>query len=380
MNKDPILLTPGTTPVPERILKAMSQCNIHHRSEEFTAILQEVWNNLRFAFQTQNPVYLLASSGTGGMEAAVANAFSPGDKVIVVDSGKFGERWGGIGKVYGLEVVTIKVEWGRAVDPQQIGDLLRTHPDTVGVLFQACETSTGVMHPVKGIADIVHENSDALLVCDAITGTGVFSIPADEWGIDIVVSGSQKAFMLPPGLAFISASPRAWKRIEQCSSPRFYLDLKRERKSYEKGTTAYTPAISLILGLREALLMMRDEGLSARFERTASLAQVTQEGFKSMGLELFASNALSPSLTAVKSPPGIDSGQLVKKLRSQYNIWIAGGQDQLKGKIFRVSHMGAVGAKDLAEGMKAINNVLTDLGAQLSFNQQQLEQRFGEVS
>jgi len=366
MSKPINLLTPGPTPVPERVLKAMSECNLHHRSEEFSAVLKNVWEGLQSVFQTKHPVYLLASSGTGGMEAAVSNCFSCGDKVITVDGGKFGQRWGEIAKANGLEVITISVEWGKAVNPDEIKDLLSKNPDVKGVLFQACETSTGVMHPVKEIAEVTRANSDALVICDGITGTGVFSIPADEWGIDVVVSGSQKAFMLPPGLAFLSLSPRAWERVEKTSSGRYYFDLRREKKAFEKGTTAFTPAISLILGLRESLLMMKEEGLQSIFDKTENLAKVTRETFLEMGLSLLSPDAPSPSLTAVYAPEGIDTGKLVKKLRADENVWIAGGQDHLKGKIFRVSHMGAVTPEALGAGISAIQTALNDLGASIT--------------
>lgn len=357
------LLTPGPTPVPTRIIEAMTKCNLHHRSEEFEVVLKDVWDGLKYVFETKNTVYLFAASGTGGMEAAVCNAFNPGEKVIVIDGGKFGERWAGISKAFGLNVVNIKVEWGKALDVGVLKKTLSEHNDVTGVLFQACETSTGVNHPVKEIAEVTQANTDALVICDGITGTGVFSIPADEWGIDMVVSGSQKAFMLPPGLAFLSVSPRAWSKVENCKSPRYYLDLKREKKAFDQGTTAYTPAISLILGLQESLKIFREDGLAARFERTANLANTTREAFKEMGLEIYASSAPSPSLTAVVSPAGVDSGKLVKEVRKKFNVWIAGGQDQLKGKIFRVSHMGAVTPEQLSNGIEQIGIVLSELGA-----------------
>lgn len=362
MNNALNLLTPGPTPVPARIIDAMAKCNLHHRSEEFEVVLKDVWDGLKYVFETKNPVYLFAASGTGGMEAAVSSAFSPGEKVIVIDGGKFGERWTGISKVFGLNVVVIKVEWGKAVDVEVLKKSLIENSDAAGVLFQACETSTGINHPVKEIAAVVQANSDALVVCDGITGTGVFSIPADEWGIDMVVSGSQKAFMLPPGLAFLSVSERAWKKVESSKGPRYYFDLKREKKAFDQGTTAYTPAISLILGLQESLKMFREEGLAPRFKRTENLASATRKSFIDMGLEIYSSNSPSPSLTAVVSPAGVDSGKLVKEVRKKYNVWIAGGQDQLKGKIFRVSHMGAVTPEQLSRGIEQIGFVLTEFG------------------
>ena len=356
------LLAPGPTPVPPEVLLAMARPIIHHRAPEFAQLFGEVREDLKWLFQTRNDVLILASSGTGGMEGAVANFLSPGDKALVVNGGKFGERWGKICKTFGVQVNEIKVEWGRAVDPQAVAEALKKDPAIKAVFAQASETSTGVAHPTKALADVVRPHEGTLLVVDAITALGVFDIKTDDWGIDVVVTGSQKALMLPPGLAFVSVSEKAWQMADKAKNAAFYFNFKKERESQIKNQTAYTPAVSMILGLQEVLRMLKAEGLEKVFERQGKLAHAMREGVKSAGLSLFPKDSPSDALTAISSPEGVDGQAVYKNLRVQYGMTAAGGQDHLKGKIFRVSHMGYMDSFDVISAVAAIEMVLKGLG------------------
>ena len=356
------LLAPGPTPVPPEVLLAMARPIIHHRAPEFAQLFGEVREDLKWLFQTRNDVLILASSGTGGMEGAVANFLSPGDKALVVNGGKFGERWGKICKTFGVQVNEIKVEWGRAVDPQAVAEALKKDPAIKAVFVQASETSTGVAHPTKALADVVRPHEGTLLVVDAITALGVFDIKTDDWGIDVVVTGSQKALMLPPGLAFVSVSEKAWQMAEKAKNAAFYFNFKKERESQVKNQTAYTPAVSMILGLQEVLRMLKAEGLEKVFERQGKLAHAMREGVKAAGLSLFPKDSPSDALTAISSPEGVDGQAVYKNLRVQYGMTAAGGQDHLKGKIFRVSHMGYMDSFDVISAIAAIEMVLKGLG------------------
>ncbi len=356
------LLAPGPTPVPPEVLLAMARPVIHHRAPEFADLFAKVREDLKWVFQTGNDVLILASSGTGGMEGSVANFLSPGDKALVVNGGKFGERWGKLCKTFGVQVSEIKVEWGRAVDPQLVAEALKKDPSIKAVYVQASETSTGVAHDVRTLAETVKGYEDTILVVDAITALGVFDIQTDAWGLDVVVSGSQKAFMLPPGLAFVSVSEKAWRLAEKAKNGAFYFDFKKERQSQVKNQTAYTPAVSMIFGLQEVLTMLKSEGLQAVFARQAKLAQAMREGAKAAGLALFAKDSPSDALTAISAPEGVDGQAVYKNLRVQYGITAAGGQDHLKGKIFRVSHMGYMDRFDVITALAAIEMVLKGLG------------------
>lgn len=358
------LFAPGPTPIPPEVIQAMSDAVIHHRAPEFLPVLEEVREGLKWLFQCKNEVLIFASSGTGAMEGAVTNTLSRGDKALVVIGGKFGERWDEICRAYGVEVKEINVPWGEAVDPTIIKKELETDPKIRAVLFQASETSTGVAHPVKEIAEIVRNYDNTLCIVDAITGIGVFDIPADKWGIDIVVGGSQKALMLPPGLAFASVSDKAWKFVEKSNLPKYYFNFKSELKNLQKNQTAYTPAVTLILGLRQSLKMLRAEGLENIFARHEKLASATRTGVQAMGLELFAKSP-SNAVTAVKAPPGIDGQAVVKGLREKFRITIAGGQSQLKGKIFRIAHLGYYDRFDITMVLSALESVLISLGFKL---------------
>ncbi len=356
------LMTPGPTPVPEAVLLAMAAPIIHHRTAEFEAILARIWDNLQYLFQTKEDVFFLASSGTGAMEASVVNLLSPGDKAICVRGGKFGERWTNIVSAYGGVPVNIDVEWGTAVEPKKVEELLAADPSIRAVYVQASETSTAVRHDVQALARITAKHPETVLVVDAITALGVFPMPMDDWGLDVVVTGSQKALMLPPGLAFISLSKKAWNLAAKAKMPRFYFDLAREKKNKAKGTTAFTPAVSLLVGLDTALGMIREEGIENLFNRHATLARAAREGFKAMGCKLYAEGCHSDALTAVIVPDGIDGKKLKKHLWTKYGINVAGGQDKLEGKIIRVAHLGYFDRFDVVTAVAAVEMALKDMG------------------
>jgi len=355
------LLAPGPTPVPQEVLLAMAAPTIHHRTPEFEAQVREIRAGLGKVFQTAQDVIVLASSGTGAMEASIVNTLSAGDVVIVVNGGKFGERWTKICREYGVEVEEIVVDWGQAVDPAAVEAILRRRPETRAILVQASETSTTVLHPVEELARLTRER-DTLLIVDGITAVGVTDMPMDELGIDVLVSGSQKAFMLPPGLAFLAFSEKAWAASEKSTLPKFYFDLRRERASQRNDTTAYTPAINLMYGLAKALELMVAEGLPAIFARHDGLARATRAGAEGLGLRLVAPDAPSPAATGIYLPEGIAGGELQKYLRYGLGVEVAGGQDQLKGKILRLAHLGHVGPFDVVTGLAALEFGLLRFG------------------
>lgn len=356
------LLAPGPTPVPPEVLLAMARPMIHHRAPEFDPIFAEVREGLKWLYQTRNEVLMLAASGTGGMEGSVSNFLSPGDKAVYVNGGKFGERWGKICKTFGVQATEIKVEWGRAVDPQLVADALKKDPSIKAVYVQASETSTGVSHDVKALGEIVKAYANTILVVDAITALGVFDIKTDEWGLDVVITGSQKALMMPPGMAFVSVSDKAWALADQAKNGAFYFNFKKERENQVKNQTAFTPAVSLIIGLQEALKIMKSEGIENMFARQGRLARATREGIQAAGLALFPKESPSDALTAVCAPEGIDGQAIYKNLRVQYGMTAAGGQDHLKGKIFRLSHMGYADTFDVIAALAATEMVLKGLG------------------
>jgi aspartate aminotransferase-like enzyme len=356
------LLAPGPTPVPPEVLLAMARPMIHHRAPEFAALFAEIREDLRWLFQTRNDVVTLLSSGTGGMEGAVASFLSPGEKALYVNGGKFGERWGKICKTFGVNAVELTVEWGHAVDPQAVVDALKADPSIKAVFVQASETSTGVAHDTRAIAEIVRSCENTILVVDAITALGVFDLKTDEWGIDVLVAGSQKALMLPPGLAFVSVSDKAWRLAEKAKNAAFYFNLKKEREAQQKNQTAYTAGVSLMVGLREVLRMLKAEGLGNVFARHARMAQAMREGMKAAGLSLFPKQNPSDALTVVSAPPGVDGQAVYKNLREHYGVTAAGGQDHLKGKIFRISHMGYMDSFDVIQALAATEMVLKGLG------------------
>ncbi len=366
MNKR-YIFAPGPTPVPEEVSLEMAKPIIHHRTRDYELIFEEARENLRYLFKTKNEVLILASSGTGAMEAAVANTMRRGDKVLVVCGGKFGKRWEEICKSYGLLVRTIEVFWGDAVEPSLVKKALEDDPQIKGVFIQASETSTGVKHPIREIGEIVKEYENTILVVDAITGIGVFDIETDAWGLDVVVAGSQKALMLPPGLSFISLSEKAITFFEGSDLPKYYFDLKKELKSAKKNQNAYTPAVSLIVGLNKALKLIKEQGLENIFRRTKILAKATRSAALALGLELLAKDSPTEAVTAIKAPSGIDAQKIVKLLREKYGIIVAGGQEHLKGKIFRIAHMGWIGGLDIVGVISALEMVLSDLGYEVEF-------------
>ncbi len=363
MQKKYFLFAPGPSPIPPEALLSMAGPIIHHRAPAYIKVLEEVRENLKYVFQTKNEVLIFASSGTGAMEGSVTNTLCAGDKALVVQGGKFGERWEQICKAYGVQANVIPVEWGSPVDPGLISKALKEDPSIKAVLIQASETSTGVMHPVKEIADIVKQHENTILVVDAITAIGVFDLPMDAWGLDIVVGGSQKALMLPPGLAFAALSEKAWKMVETSTLPKYYFNFRKELKNIQGNQSAYTPAVSLVMGLRTVLQQIREEGLENVFARTARLADATRRAMTALGLKLFAPASPSNALTAVFAPDGVDGQKVVKTLREKYNVTIAGGQDQAKGKIFRIAHFGYMDTFDAVTAISAVEMALKDLGA-----------------
>jgi aspartate aminotransferase-like enzyme len=355
------LLAPGPTAIPPEVLLKMAEPIIHHRNPLFEEVVQEVRDNLKYLFGTKNEVLIFASSGTGAMEGAVTNMLSPGDKAICVRSGKFGERWANICKAYGVESINIDIPWGDDLDPAEIEKALKNNPDAKAVYMQATETSTGAKFPVKEVAAIVINYPNTLMVVDGITGVGVFELPMDAWGIDILVSGSQKALMLPPGLAFAGVSDKAWEFNKTSKIPKFYFNWTKELTNLQKNQTNFTPAISLIVGLRESLRMIKSEGIENVYRRIEILAKATREGASALGLKTFAKYP-SPAVTAIYAPEGVDGQAIYKTLWKKYGVTGAGGQDQLKGKVFRIATLGYADKYDVITAVSALEFTLRDLG------------------
>ena len=355
------LLTPGPTPVPPEALLAMAKPMIHHRTPQFQQILKEAEEGLKYVFQTKGEVLIFASSGTGAMEGAVCNQLSPGDRAITVQGGKFGERWTELCQAYGVEAIVCDVEWGKAVDPKEIEKLLSKHKDVKAVYTTLCETSTGVVTDIKAIAEVT-KKTDAVLVVDAISGLGAVECRTDEWGIDVVVAGSQKGLMIPPGLAFATVSQKAWKLVEQSKCPKYYFDFKEAKKALEKTDTPYTPALTLVIGLNEALKIMKQETLEKIMARHKKMAKAIREAAVALGLELYSKTASSDAVTAVKVPQGIDGEKLVKTMRDEYGVGIAGGQADLKGKVFRIASMGYMNQFDVIVSISCLEIVLSKMG------------------
>ena len=355
-----LLLTPGPTMVPPEVAAAEAQPIIHHRAPEFDPIFMRVQEGLQYVFQTKNPVVILASSGTGAMECALTGVCSPGDKVICIEGGKFGERWGEIAKAFGMNPIREAVEWGTSVQPDRIKELLEENPDAKAVCITHCETSTGVLTDVKAIADVVSK-TDALLLVDAVSSLGAEELRMDEWKVDMVVTGSQKALMLPPGLAFVALSQRAIERSQKATCASYYFSLKKYLKNLEKKTTPYTPAISLILALEKSLEMIKKEGLENIWARHAKLSSAIQAGVQALGLKIY-SQVASHVVTPIWVPEGIEGKAIPKKLRDKYGVTIAGGQAQLEGKIIRIATLGYATLFDATTGICALEIVLKELG------------------
>lgn len=355
------LFTPGPTPVPEPVLLRMAEPLIHHRSPEFREIAARVNSNLRYLFQTSQPVLTLACSGTGGMESTFVSLFSPGDTVIAVNGGKFGERWVQMPRVFGLNAVEIRLRWGAALREEQLLEALRNHPDAKAVYLTQSETSTGTLTNVRAMARLVRERSSALVCVDGISSIGAQEMRFDDWGVDACVTGSQKGLMVPPGLAFVALSPRAIEAVERSGLPRFYFDLRRALKSHVADDTPWTPAISLIVGADAALEMIRKEGVEHIWKRHERLASGLRMGVQAVGLRLF-SEAPADSVTAVVLPPGVAWADFNRALKIDNGVTVAGGQGDYAGKIFRVSHLGYYDELDMIACMAAIERALVAVG------------------
>ncbi|MEW6163041.1 MAG: alanine--glyoxylate aminotransferase family protein [Nitrospirota bacterium] len=356
------LLAPGPTPVPSEVLLAMATPVIHHRSPDFLPVLDSAKKGLQWLYQTKNDVLILCSTGTGGMVGAVNNFFNHEDRVLVINGGKFGERWTKICQSYGLKVEEIIVEWGYAVKPEMVEEKLKKDQGIKGVFVQASETSTGVYYDIKALASIVKRYEDTLFIVDAISALVAHDLRTDEWGIDVMVGGSQKGVMLPPGLAFVSVSEKAWEKAETSKLPKFYFNFKKERENLAKNQTNFTSPVTLIIGLNESLKMLQAEGLENVYKRHEMLAHATRKAIQALGLELYSKESPSNALTAIMAPPGIDGQAVYKNLREKYGITAAGGQGRARGKIFRIAHLGYVDRFDIITAIAGIEMVLKGMG------------------
>ncbi len=382
MKREKLLMTPGPTMVPPSVLKVMSAQIIHHRTAAFVAEYEQLEENLKELFDTKNMVLMFASSGTGAMESAIVNMFSPGDKVLAVSIGSFGDRFAEISSVYGLDVVKLAFEWGEAADVNKIKEILDadTTKEIKAVIMTHNETSTGVTNDIEAVGKLT-KDTDRLFIVDAISSMGGIQIKTDEWGIDVVVTGSQKGLMCPPGLAYASVSDKAWEACEKSTLPKFYFDYKKYRKGFlgQGENPPFTPPVSLMLGQAEALKLMKDEGFENVFARHASLALAAQAGVAALGLELLCAQVNSSNIiTPVKAPEGIEIGKVIKTMNEKYDVIVAGGQKHLKGKIFRIGHCGYADRFDLARGFMALelslreNGYPVELGSSLAALQKSL--------
>lgn len=360
------LLTPGPTPLYPPALHAMMASDIHHRTEDFRKVYRSALADLKEVMGTANDVLMFAASGTGAMDAAASNLFSRGDKVIVCSAGKFGERWVEIAKAYGLDATVLSVPYGQTVSPEAVEAALAAEPATRGVFVQASETSTGAQHDVQAMARAVAKTG-AIFVVDAITGLGTMPLDIDGWGLDVVVGGSQKAFMIPPGLAFMSISPKAWKFAETSNLPHYYFNLKKEKKSGDAGESSWTPSTALILALGEALRYVKQVGMANLIANAQLLAKATRAAVAKLGLELFAPASPGSSVTAVRAPQGMDSGVIVKEFRNRFGAIIANGQGTMKGQIFRIAHLGYFDFADLFAVIAGLEIILRANGVDVEY-------------
>ena len=356
----PRLMTPGPAPVPEDVLLAMAQPVIHHRSAEAKQTIVEAVDGLKQVFKTANEVFILTASGTGAMEAAAVNTVPCGGKALVLNAGWFAQRWGKICKAYGINAIMLETEWGQPVDPVRVANALAEHPDTACVMGTLSETSTGTGHPVEAIGKIV-AGTEAVFAVDGISGVGAMECHADAWGIDLLCVGSQKALMLPPGLAFVTVSPKAWKKIDAFDSPSFYFNLKTARKKMEDFDTPYTPAHTLIIGLRVALRRILAEGVDQVWARHKRMSDACQAGVQALGLSLFSARP-AEGLTAFVVPEGVKDSAIRNKLQEKFGIYTVGGQEKLKGKIVRIGHMGYTDELDVVAGLAALEMVMAEIG------------------
>jgi serine---pyruvate transaminase len=359
MIKKKYLLSPGPTPVPESVLSAATEPIIHHRTPEFSKIFMDVVKGLQYMFQTKEPVFILTASGTGAMEAAVVNILSPGDKVIVINGGKFGNRWTSICREYGIQPRNIQINWGKSYPKEKLRDELLANPDVQAVFTTLSETSTGVIYDIKGYSEVLRDKQ-ILFVVDGISGIGAVPCPMDDWNIDVLIAGSQKVFMVPPGLSYIAFSQKAWNFVEKSSLPKFYFDARKAKESFEKKTTPYSPGISLIVQQRKALEIIQEIGLESLIAHHRLLGEAAREGVKALGLELLAENP-GNVLTSVKVPKGIDGFRLVDIMHNKYGVYIAGAQDPHKGEFFRISHLGYMSRFDIIIALSALEMTLSEL-------------------
>ena len=354
------LMTPGPTPVPEDIRNEMAKPIIHHRTKEYQAIFKDVTEGLKSIFKTKGDVFTFTSSGTGAMEASIVNCLSPGDKIIVVRGGKFGERFGDIAKAYGVEVIPIDIEWGTAPKPEVIKEALKKNPDVKGIYATLCETSTATVYDIKAIGEIVKVQK-ALFVVDVISGLGADDFRNDAWGVDIAVCGSQKGLMIPPGLSFCTVSQKAWQAVEASKLPKFYFNFKKYRKAYLDTDTPFTSAITLVIGLKKAVEKINREGIDNVIARHQNAARAFREAAKAMGLEIY-SKSPSSAVTGVFAPAGINADDIIKLLKTEFGVTFAGGQEDLKGRIFRCAHMGGIDEEHTIEAIKSLEAALSLLG------------------
>jgi aspartate aminotransferase-like enzyme len=364
MNDKLMLMIPGPTPVPEAALLALAKHPIGHRTGEFSNILAEVTENLKWLHQTQNDVLMLNVSGTGAVEAGIINFLSPGDRVLVGSNGKFGERWVEVAQAYGLNVEAVTAEWGKPLDPSAFAEKLQadTEKQIKAVIITHSETSTGVINDLAAINRHVKEHGQALIIVDAVTSLGAFNLPIDSWGLDVVASGSQKGYMIPPGLGFVSVSAKAWEAYKTAKLPKYYLDLGKYRKSAAKNTTPFTPPVNLIVALHASLRIMKEEGLESIFARHERLKNATRAAIKALNLPLFAADEYgSPAITAVE-PLGIEADKIRSAMKKRFDIALAGGQDHLKNKIFRIGHLGFVSDRDILSCIASLEAVLPEVG------------------
>ncbi len=367
MLKKERLFTPGPTPLSPEVQLAMARPIVHHRTDEFRKIFRDAAARLQSFLKTKHDVLLLAASGSGAMEAAVVNTMSPGDTMLALVAGSFGERWAAIGKAHGMNVVTIDAEWGEAVAPAAVKAALDANPSIRGVFVQLNESSTGAKHDIEGIGAVVKGRPDTLLVVDAISGAGAMALDTDAWGVDIAVVGSQKSLALPPGLVFLAVSPDAWKRIDQSTSPRFYFDLRREFKVQPTGESSFTPAISIIVALGAALDNVdKLGGVDALVENAATLAAMMRAAAAALGMPLLSPTAHGDALSALRPPPGIDASAIVKGLKAEFRSTVAGGQGKLKGEIIRVAHLGYYDVTDILGLIGTLEIVLHRLGHKMA--------------
>ena len=360
------LLTPGPTPLYPKALHAMMGSDIHHRTEDFRNIYRAVLADLKEVFGTSNDVLALVCSGTGALEASVTNFLSAGDKVIVCSAGKFGERWVELAKVFGLDAVVLSAEYGDVVTPERLAEALAANPGTRAVMVQASETSTGAAHDVQAMGELI-KKTDAIFLVDAITGLGTMPLDIDGWGLDIVIGGSQKAFMIPPGMAFLSASPKAWAMAESSKLPKLYFNLKKERKNAASGESSWTPATSLLLALAESLKYIKTLGMDKLVDNAQMLARATRAAATELGLELFSPGSPSGAVTAIHAPKGLDSSVIVREFRNRFGAVIANGQGSMKGQIFRVAHLGYFDFADLFSVIAELEIILAANGIPVQF-------------